>query len=328
MNLHLLMASFYTPTKEKSKIILERKAFPSDHFAIESQIRGHGFEPQDCMVMIAPEEGEYEISTDSILKTIDEHADTTALLLLPGIQYYTGQYFDIPTITAYARSKGLTVGWDLAHAAGNVPLQLHNWDVDFAVWCTYKYMNAGPGAIAGFFVHERHGKVEYVDDKPVFRHRLSGWYGGDQVGRMNMDNFFRPSPGASGYQVSNPSAVDLASLCAALSVFNETSMEDIRKKSVQLTAYLEHLLLASPHAEAFRIITPADAEARGTQLSVLLKPGRLDTLFEMLEEEGIVADKRRPDVIRVAPVPLYNSYEEVWRFVQIFNGALKRCEGK
>ena len=330
MNLHLLMASFYTPTASKNKIILDWKAFPSDHYAIESQIRGHGYKPDEAMIMVGPDDDQYEISTENFLSTIDKHASTTALVLLPGIQYYTGQLFDIETITKYAQSKGLIIGWDLAHAAGNVPLQLHDWKVDFAAWCTYKYINAGPGAIAGMYVHERHGKVDYSqgEDRPVYRHRLSGWYGGDQVGRFNMDNKFRPSPGASGYQVSNPSVVDLASLCAALSVFNQTSMADIRKKSVSLTAYLEYLLLdgTSESTRAFRIITPSNPSARGTQLSVLLKPGRLDTLSEMLEEAGIVADKRKPDVIRVAPVPLYNTYEDVWNFVQIFRAALAKCE--
>lgn len=346
MNLHLLMASFYTPTATKNKVILDWKAFPSDHYAIESQIRGHGYDPAECMIMIGPEEGEYEVSTEKILSVIDEHASTTALFLLPGIQYYTGQLFEMQRITKYAQSKGLIVGWDLAHAAGNVPLQLHDWNVDFAAWCTYKYMNAGPGAIAGLYVHERHGTVDYSqgEDKPVFRHRLSGWYGGDQTGRFNMDNSklsiscmehfadihqeFRPSPGASGYQVSNPSVVDLASLCGALSVFNQTSMADLRKKSVHITAYLEHLLYTGTEesTRAFRIITPSDPSARGTQLSVLLKPGRLDTLSEMLEDAGIVCDKRKPDVIRVAPVPLYNTYEDVWNFVEIFKAALAKCE--
>ncbi len=190
------MASFYTPTPEKSKIILDWKAFPSDHFAIESQIRGQGYDPKEAMVMIGPEEDSYEVSTEAILKVIDENASTTALLLLPGIQYYTGQFFDMKTITKYAQDRGLIVGWDLAHAAGNVPLQLHDWNVDFAAWCTYKYINAGPGSIAGLYVHERHGRVEYSegDDKPVFRHRLSGWYGGDQTGRMNMVNSTPPFP--------------------------------------------------------------------------------------------------------------------------------------
>jgi len=191
-------------------------------------------------------------------------------------------------------------------------------------------MNAGPGSIAGAFVHERHGKVDYSqsEDKPVYRNRLSGWYGGDQVGRFNMDNKFRPSPGASGYQVSNPSAIDLASLCGALSVFTQASMADIRKKAINITAYLEHLLYEGTTAEtrSFRIITPSDVSARGTQLSVLLKPGRLETLSDMLDDGGIVVDKRKPDVIRVAPVPLYNTYEDVWNFVQIFKAALAKCE--
>lgn len=193
-NLHFLMASFYLPTPTKNKIILDWKAFPSDHYAIESQIRGHGYDPKEAMVLVGPDEGEYEISTEKILSIIDEHAATTALFLMPGLQYYTGQRFDMKTITAHAQSKGLIVGWDLAHAAGNVPLDLHNWNADFAAWCTYKYMNAGPGAIAGIYIHERHGKVDYSqgDDKPVFRHRLSGWYGGDKATRFNMDNSKQP----------------------------------------------------------------------------------------------------------------------------------------
>lgn len=344
VNLHLLMASFYTPTAERNKIILDWKAFPSDHFAIESQILHAGYKPEESMVLIGPDEGSFEVSTEKILSVIDEHASTTALLLLPGIQYYTGQFFDIKTITAYAQAKGIIVAWDLAHAVGNVPLQLHDWNVDFAVWCTYKYLNSGPGGVGGFYVHERHGKVDYSEgeNKPVYRPRLAGWYGGDQVGRMNMENSkslnfavqaksalisaeFRPSPGASGYQVSTSSTVELASLSGSLSVFNQTSMDDIRRKSVKLTAYLEHLLHASPHYKSgFKIITPADPEARGTQLSVMLKDGRLDTVSSMLDEAGIVADKRKPGVIRIAPVPLYNTYSEVWSFVQIFNEALAK----
>ncbi|KAL3419502.1 biosynthesis of nicotinic acid protein [Phlyctema vagabunda] len=196
VNLHLLMASFYAPTETKFKIIMDWKAFPSDHYAIQSQMRGHGVDPAEGMVMIGPKEGTYEIQTEEILALIDEHAETTALVLLPGIQYYTGQLFDIKTITAYAQSKGLLIGWDLAHAAGNVPLQLHDWNVDFAAWCTYKYMNAGPGAIAGVFVHERHGVVDYSqgEDKPQYRHRLMGWYGGDKTSRFNMDNSEFSSP--------------------------------------------------------------------------------------------------------------------------------------
>ncbi|KAL1971628.1 hypothetical protein VTN31DRAFT_2249 [Thermomyces dupontii] len=330
-NLHLLLASFYTPEREEGgkrrKVLLDWKAFPSDHYAIESQIKWHGLDPSTEMVLIGPDEGEYEIPTSKILSIIDKHASDAALLLLPGIQYYSGQYFEIPTITRYAHDKGIVVGWDLAHAYGNVELALHDWDVDFAVWCTYKYGNAGPGAIAGLFVHEKHGKVDLTHDgKLDFRHRLTGWYGGDRSVRFKMDNRFKPIPGAGGFQLSNPSAVDLASLCAALSVFDKTSMTELRKKSLSLTGYLEYLLLAdSEKSRLFRIITPADPAARGAQLSLLLKPGLLDRVAKNLEDAGIVCDKRQPDVVRVAPAPLYNTYTEVWEFVQVFKKALEKA---
>ncbi|KAI8251812.1 Kynureninase 1 [Colletotrichum sp. SAR11_239] len=257
-NLHFLLASFYRPTEKKHKIILEWRPFPSDHW--------HGLDPAKSMVQIQPDENFY-ISTELILKTIDEHAEETALLLLPGIQYYSGQLFDIPRITEYAQSKGLVVGWDLAHAAGNVELKLHDWNVDFAAWCTYKYQNAGPGAMAGAFVHERHGKVDTSEGKPKFRHRLTGWYGGDKSVRFNMDNNFLPTVGAGGFQVSNPSALDLAALSGALSVFEKTSMSDLRTKSLVLTAYAEHLLdgiLADDTGSepSFRVITPRNAHER------------------------------------------------------------------
>ncbi|CRG83149.1 kynureninase [Talaromyces islandicus] len=326
-NLHHLLASFYTPTDSKHKILLDWKAFPSDHYAIESQVKWHGRNPADSMVLIGPNEGEYKISTEKILSIIDEHASDAALLLLPGIQYYSGQLFDIPRITAHAQSRGLVVGWDLAHVYGNVDVKLHDWNVDFAVWCTYKYGNAGPGAIAGLFVHERHGTVDYSqgEDKPVFRNRLAGWYGGDRSVRFKMDNKFKPIPGAGGFQVSNPSAVDLASLCAALSVFNETSIAAIRAKSLAITGYLEHLLLAGTTEEnrQFTIITPSDPSARGAQLSLLLKPGLLDRVSQRLEDAGIICDKRQPDVVRAAPAPLYNTFTEVWEFVNEFKTALQ-----
>lgn len=268
------------------------------------------------------------ISTESILQAIDDNAEEIALVLLPGIQYYTGQFFDIQTITSHAHSKGLTIGWDLAHAAGNVPVKLHDWDVDFAVWCTYKYMNAGPGSIAGAFVHERRGKVEFdAEDEPTFRPRLSGWYGGDQASRFQMDNKFRPIPGAGGFQCSNPSIIDLTSLCASMSVFDQTSIDALRQKSLRLTCYLEHLLdqiVESCHRETpFRIITPKDVDQRGTQLSILLKPGLLPQVAAALQDAGVICDKREPGVIRVAPVPMYNTYEDCWKFVQIFGKALE-----
>ncbi|KAF3062073.1 Kynureninase 1 [Daldinia childiae] len=352
-NLHLLMASFYRPTEKRHKIILEWRPFPSDYgrinkndirpvwegtnksnkYAIESQIQWHNLDPSKSMITIQPDANFY-ISTDLILRTIDEHADETALILLPGIQYYSGQLFDIERITAHAQSKGIVVGWDLAHAAGNVELRLHDWNVDFAAWCTYKYQNAGPGSIAGAFVHERHGAVErgeYPEGKATYRPRLSGWYGGDKSVRFNMDNKFLPTAGAGGYQVSNPSAIDLASLLAALSVFEKTDMATLRSKSLVLTAYAELLLdgiiadsLSGGDGEeqALRVITPRDPSERGTQLSVLLRDGLLDKVSASLTEEGILCDKRKPGVIRVAPVPMYCTFDDVWRFMNALRKAL------
>ncbi|KAJ5917093.1 Kynureninase 2 [Penicillium tannophilum] len=326
MNLHLLLASFYKPTEKRQKILMDWKAFPSDHYAIESHIAWHGLNAKENMVLIGPEEGQYEIPTEKILSYIDKHAEDAAVLLLPGIQYYTGQLFDIPRITSYAQSRGLIVGWDLAHAYGNVEIKLHDWNVDFAAWCTYKYGNAGPGAMGGLFVHERHGQVDYSEgeDAPKFRHRLTGWYGGDRSVRFKMDNKFKPIPGANGFVISNPSVIDLTTLCAALSVFDQTSMSDLRQKSLKLTAYLEFLLLKDTTDETrqFDIITPSDPHSRGAQLSLLLKPGLLHKVAERLQEAGIICDKREPDVVRVAPVPLYNTFSEVYTFVETFRGAL------
>jgi kynureninase len=286
------------------------------------------------------------------------HADTAALLLLPGIQYYTGQLFDIPRITAHARSRGLVVGWDLAHAVGNVELALHDWGVDFAVWCTYKYLNAGPGAIAGAFVHERHHHHHHHHQSPSqngagdengtgpvggkeyygYRHRLAGWYGADKQVRFNMAKEFVPAAGAHGWQVSNPSAVDLASVGAALSVFGRTRMAELRGKGMVLTRYLEWMLQGlleegigkdtdgkGELAPAFRIITPGNPLERGSQLSLLLRPGLLETVRAKLAEGGVVVDVRKPDVIRVAPVPMYCRFEDVWGFIQVFRKGLKEA---
>jgi kynureninase len=329
INLHLLMASFYRPTPTRNKILMEHHAFPSDHYAVESQIQWHGYNASEAMILLKPEEGQFTLSTEQILQSIDKHAEEIALVLLPGIQYYTGQLLDIPTITKHARSKGLVVGWDLAHAAGNVPLKLHDWDVDFAAWCTYKYMNSGPGGMGGIFVHERHGKVEKDEDgKLRFRHRLTGWYSGDRASRFNMDNSFVPIEGAKGFQVSNPSAIDLAALVASLSVFAETSVEALREKSLKITAYAEYLLgLDTPVVDgvpAYQIITPRDPEQRGAQLSVLFnKEGLLEKVAKKMDIEGVVADQRKPDVCRVAPVPMYNSYEEVYRIVEFLKTACR-----
>ncbi|KAM0716421.1 hypothetical protein Q7P37_007866 [Cladosporium fusiforme] len=323
VNLHLMMAAFYKPTEKKHKIMLEWRPFPSDYYAIESQIEFHGLNPEESMLKVEPDEG-YIISTSRILSLIDQHAHELALILLPGIQYYSGQFLDIPTITAHAHSRGVLIGWDLAHAAGNVELKLHDWDVDFACWCTYKYMNAGAGAIAGAFVHEKHG--DSAKNKA-----LKGWYGHDKSSRFLMDNKFKPTPGAQGFQLSNPSVVDLTCLSASLSVFDQTSMHDLRSKSLLLTGYAEHLLHQIAErtfdgSYAFEIITPSDPLRRGAQLSVLLREELMEEVSASLEAAGIICDKRKPGCIRVAPAPLYNTFSDIFRFMQTFEQAVTRKE--
>ena len=298
-------------------------------YAVQSQIIHHGFDPAEALITIDPNPGTALITTDQIKAAIDEHAATTALMLLPGIQYYTGQLLDIPTITSYAHEKGIMIGWDLAHAAGNVELKLHDWNVDFAAWCNYKYLNSGPGAIAALFVHEEHARVRRSGpngDELEFRPRLSGWWGGDKGIRFNMGPDFVPIPGAAGFQVGNSTALGIAPLLASLEVYEQTSMKDIRAKSLKLTGYLEKLLLRTPESNSdlpYWIITPSNPEERGAQLSIQLKPGLLESVLEALEHNGVVIDERKPDVIRVAPAPLYNSYADVWDFVHIFR---KICE--
>lgn len=310
-NLHLMMASFYRPTKDRYKIILEGKAFPSDHYAVESQIRHHGLDPKDAMVLINPDPTTSLISTEQILSTIDTHASSAALVLLPGIQFYTGQFFDIRTITAHAHAHNIPIGWDLAHAVGNVPLSLHDWDADFAVWCTYKYLNCGPGSIGGCFVHERNFS------KP----RLSGWWGSRKSNRFAMSNEFEPIEGAGGWQLSNPSVADMTAVRASLDVFGRTSMAELRERSLRLTGRLEKGLDECEARDLFSIITPREPKERGAQLSVQLKPGLLEPVLQRLEEQGVVIDERKPDVIRVAPAPLYNTEEDVEAFVRIFSQA-------
>ncbi|KAL8690172.1 MAG: hypothetical protein Q9218_004322 [Villophora microphyllina] len=333
-NLHLMMASLYRPTEKKFKIILEGKAFPSDHYAVESQIKHHELDPKDAMILIEPPDpNQATMTTSHVLSVIDQHASDTALILLPGVQYYTGQYLDIPTITAHAHSHGITIGWDLAHAVGNVELRLHDWDVDFAVWCSYKYLNSGPGAIAGLFVHEKHGQVDRAaieDGNEGYRPRLSGWWGGDKATRFQMGNRFVPIPGAAGFQVGNPCALAICPLLASLEIFALTSMSAIRAKSLTMTGYLEKLLsrkeaVADEERELYRIITPSDPAQRGAQLSILLKPGLLEGVMTELEENGVVVDERKPDVIRVAPAPLYNSFSDVYEFVIIFRKACMKA---
>ncbi|KAK6496531.1 Kynureninase (L-kynurenine hydrolase) [Arthrobotrys musiformis] len=304
-NLHFLMAAFYRPTDTRYKVIVEDKAFPSDYYAIESQVRWHGLNPSDAIISITPRPGQYTLNTSDIIEVIQEHGSSVAMILLPGVQYYTGQLFEIEKITKIAKASGITVGWDLAHAAGNVELSLHDWQVDFAAWCSYKYLNSGPGGIAGIFVHEARSE----------QGRLTGWWGHDRASRFKMENDFIPIPGAGGFQHSNPSVMATVCLLGSLRIFAKTTMRAIREKSVLLTGYMEELLLADEQtAKFYQIITPRNPSERGAQLSLLFKGGIMDAVFHKLELAGIIADKRDPDVIRVAPAPLYNSYEDVFNF--------------
>ncbi|GKT73912.1 kynureninase 1 [Colletotrichum tofieldiae] len=334
-NLHLLLAAFYKPLKEgRHKIILESKAFPSDHFVVETQIRHHGLSPSESMVCIEPPSPSTEstLTTQHILTTIERHASDAALLLLPGIQYYTGQLLDIPTITAFAHRHSILVIWDLAHAVGNVPLKLREWDVDAAAWCTYKYLNGGPGCIGGSFVHSKHTAVTTSVDEPDsekgYVNRLGGWWGNDKSSRFVMATKFHPAPGAAGFQLSNPSVLDITSLCASLEVFELAGgVGALREKSLRLTGYLEELLGAMPENERalFRVLTPRRPEERGAQLSLLLADGLLDGVMGFFDEVGVVIDERKPDVIRVAPAPLYNTFADCFDFVEQFGKALQRA---
>jgi kynureninase len=317
-NLHLMMASFYRPTPERHRILFEDHAFPSDDYALESQARFHGFDPAEALVRLRPHVHDRKptIDTAEIAGVLEREGASIALVLLPGVQYYTGQAFDLEAITRLAHAKGCAVGFDLAHAAGNRVLRLHDWDVDFAVWCTYKYLNSGPGSVGACFVHERHGRRT---DLP----RLAGWWGHDKDSRFRMEPGFRPIPGAEGWQLSNPPILSLAAIRASLDVFLEAGgMEPLREKSLRLTGYLEWLLHREL-ADSVEILTPSDPGQRGCQLSLRVTSSRSGReVLERIEAAGVTCDWREPDVIRVAPVPLYNQYDEVYRFVEILKRAL------
>lgn len=308
VNLHLLMVSFYSPTAERYKIVIEKGAFPSDQYAVESQLRFHGFSSPDFLIELTPRDGEQTLRTEDIIETIEREGEQIALILLGGVNYYTGQAFDMKAITEAGHRKGCIVGFDLAHAAGNLELQLHDWDVDFAAWCSYKYLNAGPGGIAGIFVHERHATSF---DLP----RFAGWWGNDKETRFLMGPEFRPLAGAEGWQISNPPIFQLATLRASLEIFDEATMPALRAKSEKLTGYLEYLL-NQINDERISLITPSDQDQRGCQLSIRVKNAD-KTLFDAITKRGVFADWREPDVIRVAPVPLYNSFRDVSRFARI-----------
>jgi kynureninase len=315
VNLHLLMASFYRPTTQRHKILIERGAFPSDQYAVKSQISFHGFDPLSSLLELTQRDGESCLRDDDIQDLIEREGDSIALILLGGVNYATGQAYDTQAITKIGHKKGCVVAFDLAHAAGNLPLHLHNWGPDFAAWCSYKYLNGGPGCVAGCFVHERHARAW---NGP----RFAGWWGHDEKTRFQMGPEFRPMPGAEGWQLSNPPIMAMAPLRASMEIFSEAGIERLRAKSVSLTGYMEYLLQqnASPK---FSITTPPEEERRGAQLSIRL-PQHGRNLCDKLTAQGIIGDWREPDTYRVAPVPLYNSYRDVHRFVQAFMSLLQR----
>lgn len=309
VNLHLMMVSFYRPTATRPAILVEAGAFPTDRHAVESQIRFHGFDPATDLIEVQPDAEDGTVSMAAIEQAIATHGPRLALVLWPGIQYRTGQAFDLGHIAALARAQGANVGFDLAHAVGNLPLSLHDDGADFAVWCHYKYVNAGPGAVAGCFVHERHAQAELP--------RFAGWWGHDRQSRFRMAPEFVPTPGAEGWQLSNPPVLAMAPLRASLALFEQAGMPALRRKSEQLTALLEALIHARV-PQVLQVLTPADPQQRGSQLSLRVAGGRAQgrALFEYLQSVGVLGDWREPDVIRIAPTPLYNRYADLHHFIE------------
>jgi kynureninase len=315
VNLHLMLASFYRPAPGRTRILMEARAFPSDTYAVTSHLHLRGVDPAEGILEAVPRTGEATLRTEDLEALIEEGGREIALVLLGGVNYYTGQWFDLARVAAAARRQGCVVGLDLAHAIGNVPLALHEWDVDCAVWCSYKYLNGGPGAMGGAFVHERHGSDPAVP-------RLAGWWGNDPASRFDMRRAFAPEAGAAGWQISTPPVLSMAPLRASLSLFDRAGIGALRRKSEALTGYLE-ALLADLIPASLEVLTPADPGARGCQLSLHL-PGRGRRLHEALRAEGIVTDYREPDVVRLAPVPLYNTFHEVWRTAE----TIRKVEGR
>ncbi|MGC2294751.1 MAG: kynureninase [Candidatus Acidiferrales bacterium] len=315
VNLHLMLVSFYRPTAARNRTLIESNAFPSDQYAVQSQIRYHGYDPASSLIEIGPRPDEKAIRTEDIENLLTEEGERIALVILGGVNYYSGQAFDCARIAAAGRSRGCVVGFDMAHAAGNIPLRLHDWNADFAVWCSYKYLNGGPGCIAGCFVHERHARNP---DLP----RFAGWWGNDKAARFRMEPQFQAIPGAEGWQLSNPSIVSMAALRASMDIFDEAGIEQLRAKSVELTGYLA-FLLEQTTSESFSIITPRDPAQRGAQLSLQIKSnGR--ALCDRLSRQGIICDWREPDILRVAPVPLYNSFLDVHTFAEKFLAEMEK----
>ena len=315
VNLHLLMATFYQPTKERFKIICEAKAFPSDQYAFETQARFHGLDPDDVIIEVEPRADEHVIRTEDILDTIKKHADQTAIVIFSGVNYYNGQVFDMKAITKAAHDAGAYCGFDLAHAAGNIELHLHDWHVDFACWCSYKYLNSGPGGVAGAFIHQKH-----IADKTL--PRLAGWWGHEKVTRFKMEKGFKPIATAEGWQLSNAPVLSMAAHKASLDIFEEAGIENLIAKGQMLSNYLLFIiddLNQSSAKKLIEVITPRNE--KGCQVSMLmLQKGKED--FEALKQNGVLADWREPNVIRIAPVPLYNSFEDVWKFGEIVRSIL------
>ncbi|XP_006086938.1 kynureninase [Myotis lucifugus] len=326
VNLHLLLLSFFKPTPKRYKILLEAKAFPSDHYAIESQLQLHGLNTEKSMRIVKPREGEETLRTEDILEVIEKEGDSIAVILFSGVHYYTGQHFNMPAITKAGQAKGCFVGFDLAHAVGNVELHLHDWGVDFACWCSYKYLNSGAGGLAGAFVHEKHAHTI----KPA----LVGWFGHELSTRFKMDNKLQLIPGANGFRISNPPILLVCPLHASLEIFKKATMKALRRKSVLLTGYLEYLIkhyYGKEKAEAktpvVNVITPSRIEERGCQLTLTFSVP-IKSIYQELEKRGVVCDKREPNGIRVAPVPLYNSFHDVYKFINLLNSALEAAERK
>lgn len=313
VNLHLMLVSFYRPEASRRKILIEKGAFPSDQYAIASQIRFHGLEPEECLIEMAPREGESTLRTADIVETIEREGNSLALVLFGGVNYYTGQAFEMREITEAGHRVGAIVGFDLAHAAGNLELKMHDWGVDFAVWCSYKYLNGGPGAVGGSFIHQRHSDSSDIP-------RFAGWWGHDKGTRFLMGPTFHPITGAEGWQVSNPPILQMAALRSSLEIFEEAGMAALVEKSRKLTGYLESLI-HDIGDERISVVTPADTVQRGCQLSIRVRGGDR-SLHERIVSKGVSADWREPDVMRFAPVPLYNSFTDVYRFCDILRGVL------
>ena len=309
-NIHLLMVSFYQPTGNRTKILCEKKAFPSDQYALMSQLEFHGLS-KEHLIEVGPRDGEEVIRHEDILSAIEENKDELALVFMGGVNYYTGQFFNLEEITKAGHEVGAIVGFDLAHAAGNVNLSLHEWGIDFATWCSYKYLNSSPGGVSGIYVHERH-----ADNKEL--KRFAGWWGHDKEQRFLMEDQFVPIKGAEGWQLSNAPVLGMAAHLASLQIFKEAGMERIGSKRDLITAYLEYLILkvSSENGDFLKIITPSSIFERGSQLSLVLKKDGKKK-FDLLTEQGIIADWREPNVIRIAPAPLYNSFEDCWHFAEV-----------